>query len=116
VKFFADECCDADLVTHLRNEGHDVLYGTEFKPGALDKEVLEIAFAEKRLLLTEDKDFGELVYRLKKPAYGIILLKFEVSERDLKWTRLKELISYHSSKLNGHFIVVDIEKFRFRPL
>jgi len=116
MKFFADECCDAELVARLRTEGHDVLYGIEFKPGALDKEVLEKAFTEKRILLTEDKDFGELVCRMKKPAYGVILLRFEVCERHLKWPRLKELLCYHSSKLKGYFIVVDIEKFRFRPL
>jgi predicted nuclease of predicted toxin-antitoxin system len=82
VKFLADECCDTELVTLLRSEGHDVLYVMEFKPGALDKKVLEKAFAEKRILLTEDKDFGELVYRLKKPAYSIVLLRFD--ERELE--------------------------------
>lgn len=100
----------------LRSEGHDVLYGMEFKPGALDKEILETAFAQKRILLTEDKDFGELIYRLKKPSFGIILLRFEVRDRYLKWPRLKELLHYHSSKLKNHFTVVESEKFRFRPL
>ena len=75
-----------------------------------------MAVKDQRLIITMDKDFGELVYRLKKPAYGIILLRFEVSERHLKWPRLMELIHHHSSKLEGYFIVVDIEKFRFRPL
>jgi len=116
VKFLADECCDVELVSLLRSKGHDVLYVIEFKPGILDKEVLEKAFAEKRILLTEDKDFGELVYRFKEPAYGIILLRFEVPERHLKWPRLKGLIHHYSSKLQGNFIVVDVEKFRFRPL
>ncbi|MFH1702457.1 MAG: DUF5615 family PIN-like protein [Nitrospirota bacterium] len=51
MKFLADECCDTELVTLLRSEGHDVLYVMEFKPGALDKKVLEKAFAEKRILL-----------------------------------------------------------------
>jgi predicted nuclease of predicted toxin-antitoxin system len=74
------------------------------------------AFAEKRILLTEDKDFGELIYRLKKPAYGIVLLRFKVRERHLKWSRLSELISQHGSKLEGHFIIADVAKFRFRPL
>jgi predicted nuclease of predicted toxin-antitoxin system len=112
----ADECCNAELVSLLRSEGHDVLYGMEFKPGALDKEILETAFAQKRILLTEDKDFGELVYRLNKPAFGIILLRIKVRERHLKWPRLKELLYRHSSKLESHFTVVESEKFRFRPL
>lgn len=100
----------------MRSKGHDVLYVIEFKPGILDKEVLEKAFSEKRILLTEDKDFGELVYRLKEPGYGIILLRFEVPERHLKWPRLMELIDHYSSRLQGHFTVANVEKFRFRPL
>ena len=116
MKFVADECCDAGLVSLLRSEGHDTIYIKEFGPGALDKEVLEKAFAEERILLTEDKDFGELVYRLEKPAYGVVLLRFDVRERGLKWPRLKELINKYGYKLKGLFVVVDTEKFRSHPL
>jgi len=116
VKFLVDECCDTELVSLLRSEGHDVVYIMEFQPGALDKDVLEKAFIENRVLLTEDKNFGELIYRLKKPAYGVILLRFEVSERYLKWPRLKQLIDKYSVKLKGFFVVIDCTKIRFRPL
>jgi len=116
MKFVADECCDAGLVSLLRSEGHDAAYVKEFRPGALDKEVLEKAFAEERILITEDKDFGELIYRLKKPAYAVVLLRFDVHERHLKWPRLKQLINKHGYRLKGLFVVVDTEKFRFHPL
>lgn len=53
MKFVADECCDAGLISLLRSEGHDTIYIKESRPGALDKEVLEKAFAEERILLTE---------------------------------------------------------------
>jgi predicted nuclease of predicted toxin-antitoxin system len=116
MKFVADECCDAGLISLLRSEGHDTIYIKEFRPGALDKEVLEKAFAEERILLTEDKDFGELIYRLEKPAYGVVLLRFDVHDRVLKWPRLRELINKYGYKLKGLFVVVDIEKFRSHPL
>jgi len=116
VKFCVDECCNVELVQHLQSVGYNVLYIAQYKPGALDDEVLLQAFTEKRILLTEDKDFEELVYRLKKPAYGIVLLRFEVQERHLKWPRLNQLIDRYGSRLEGHFVVVDNEKFRFRPL
>ncbi len=116
MKFLADECFDASTVASLRSDGHDVLYVMEFQPGTQDQDILEKAFAEDRILITEDKGFGELVYRFKRPAKGIVLLRIEVRERHLKWPRLRELISHHSSKLEGHFVVVDVEKFRFRPL
>jgi predicted nuclease of predicted toxin-antitoxin system len=72
VKVLADECCDAPLVRGLRSDGHDVLYAKEIAPGADDEFVLELACSERRILLTEDKDFGELVVRLGMPAYGIL--------------------------------------------
>lgn len=46
MKLLADECCDSGLVSFLRKEGHDVLYITEYKPGALDLEVVERAKSE----------------------------------------------------------------------
>lgn len=62
MKFLVDECCDAELVLKLRSEGHNVLYVMELKPSATDKEILQKAYSENRILLTEDKDFGELVF------------------------------------------------------
>ena len=67
MKFLADECCDTGLVASLRKDGHDVLYAIEKKAGAIDDEILSDAYKEERILITEDKDFGELVYRFKKP-------------------------------------------------
>ena len=116
MEFLADECCDTGLVASLRKDGHDVLYVTEKKAGAIDDEILSDAYKEERILITEDKDFGELVYRFKKPTYGIVLLRVDVQERRIKWSRLKRLIDDYGTKLQSHFTVVDAEKFRFRPL
>jgi predicted nuclease of predicted toxin-antitoxin system len=100
----------------LRKDGHDVLYVTEKKAGAIDDEILSDAYREERILITEDKDFGELVYRFKKPTHGIFLLRVDVDERHIKWSRLKRLIDDHGTKFQGRFTVVDSQKFRFRPL
>jgi predicted nuclease of predicted toxin-antitoxin system len=116
MRFLADECCDSGLVEFLRSTGHQVDYIQELLPGVTDIEVLLKAKNDKRILLTEDKDFGELVFRLKKPAYGIILLRFHPVEKDKKYRRLQQLVSRYSSKLPGNLIVVDTKKIRFRPL
>jgi len=116
LKFLADECCDTGLVTSLRDDGHDVLYVLEKKAGVTDEEVLFEAYNDGRILITEDKDFGELVYRLRKPSTGIILIRIDVKERHLKWGRLKKLIDNYSDRLTGNFVVININKFRFRPL
>lgn len=84
MKFLADECCDAELFLLLRSQRYYVLYVTEFKPGALDEEVLKKAFSEKRILFTKDKNFGELVYRLKKVTQRInkiIVLSYGMSRK-----------------------------------
>jgi predicted nuclease of predicted toxin-antitoxin system len=116
LKFLVDECCDAGLVRLLRDHGHDVSYVLEEQPGVSDDDVLLRAFNQGRILLTEDKDFGELVYRLKKPSKGIILVRMTVGERNQKWQRLEKLIENYGDRLPGHFVVVDSQKFRFRPL
>ena len=71
MKLLADECCDAGLVAALRADGHDVLYALESLRGATDDEVLKRANDDERILLTEDKDFGELVHRLKRSSREI---------------------------------------------
>jgi predicted nuclease of predicted toxin-antitoxin system len=84
--------------------------------GAVDAEILQRAFAEDRILLTEDKDFGELVYRLRYPARGIILLRFNSLDRDLKIARLRQLLASESERLPGLFVVLEADKVRLRPL
>ena len=116
LKFFADECCDTEMVASLRIEGHEVLYVLEEEPGLQDEVVLQRAYVERRILLTEDKDFGELVYRLRKPAAGIVLIRIAVKLRQSKWPRLKKLIDNYADRLPGNFVVLNIDKFRFRPL
>ena len=116
LKFLADECCDMGLVAMLRLDGHDVLYVLEKKAGVEDDEVFQDAYNKERILLTEDKDFGELAYRLRKPAKGIILIRIAVKERQLKWPRLKRLIDNYADRLPGQLVVIDVKKFRFRSL
>lgn len=116
MKFAADECCDAVLVAGLRNDGHDVWYARESVPGADDEKVLRYALANERILLTEDKDFGELVVRLGLPAWGIILLRMNPADSAAKLARLREVFQNHFARLAGSFVVVDPSQTRFRLL
>lgn len=116
VRLAADECCDAVLVSGLRADGHDVWYAMESSPGADDRAVLQHGHAEQRILLTEDKDFGELVVRLGLPAYGVLLLRMNPTDSRAKLVRLRQVLEKHESRLPGSFVVVDESKTRFRPL
>jgi predicted nuclease of predicted toxin-antitoxin system len=93
-----------------------VLYIKEAAAGADDQTVLQLAALQQRILLTEDKDFGELVVRLKLPAYGIVLLRINPADTTLKVARLRDLLVHHTHRLPGHFVVLDETKARFRPL
>jgi predicted nuclease of predicted toxin-antitoxin system len=89
VRWLVDECVDAGLVSHLRSTGHDVVYMAETAPRAGDGEVMTRAQAEGRILLTDDKDFGDLVFRRGLPVPGIILLRIDPAMHGLKqaWRR-----------------------------
>jgi predicted nuclease of predicted toxin-antitoxin system len=116
MRFLADECCDAALVDALRRDGHDILYAIESLRGATDDSLLACAFFERRILLTEDKDFGELVYRLRRLTHGVVLLRFDVADRDLKVPRLRYLLEQETERLSGAFVVLEADKIRIRPL
>ncbi|MEZ4712074.1 MAG: DUF5615 family PIN-like protein [Caldilineaceae bacterium] len=116
MRFLADECVDTQLVKFLRTQGHDVLYVMEAMRGETDDTILAKAYAEERIILTEDKDFGELVFRLRKPAVCIILLRFNPGEEILKIQRFIQLFSEPFEVFTGTFIVVDANKTRIRPL
>jgi len=116
VNFAADECCDAVLVAGLRGDGHDVWYAMESARGKDDRAILQHADTEQRILLTEDKDFGELVVRLGLPAYGVVLLRMNPTDSKAKLVRLREVVQNQGSRLAGSFVVVDESKTRLRPL
>ena len=75
MKIVADESLDGRIIDGLRLADHDVLAFAEASPGAADEEVLASADSEGVLLLTVDKDFGELVYRRQLAHCGVMLLR-----------------------------------------
>jgi hypothetical protein len=85
MRWLADECVDAPIVDHLRAAGHDVTYMAEIAAGASDVETIIRAQTESRLLLTEDKDFGELVFRRMRAVPGLVLLRIDPERRTFKW-------------------------------
>ncbi len=116
MNLLADECCDAILVGGLRSDGHDVSYVKEFAAGTDDGTVLQMASQEERILLTEDKDFGELVVRLKLPTYGVVLVRMNPADSAAKLARLRHLLLHHALRLPNSFVILDEKKIRFRCL
>ena len=110
MKFLADEGCDGGLVRALRQDGHDVVYAAETLCGFSDEALLSLAWTERRIVLTEDKDFGELVYRLRRPAHGVILPRLKVRDRAMKVPKVQLLLRGESGRLPGSFVVLDRDR------
>jgi len=81
MRFLADESCDFALVRALRVAGHDVVAVAEIAPRMEDERVIQLAVDERRLLLTEDRDFGQLVYAVGHATGGVIFLWFPARAR-----------------------------------
>jgi predicted nuclease of predicted toxin-antitoxin system len=116
VRLLLDECCDPHLVAELRAAGHDVHHVLEANPGVDDEAVLALTLAQDRILVTEDKDFGELAIRYGRPVPGLILLRFTTDSRHRKAGALLALLAGHGEQLAGRFAVVEESGVRLRPL
>jgi predicted nuclease of predicted toxin-antitoxin system len=116
VLWFADECVAASLVARLRKAGHDVTYAAESDSASEDEEIINRAHDERRLLPTEDRDFGELAFRWGRAVPGVVLLRIDQRNHSLKWARLNAAIDRFGDGLFGRLTVVEEGRFRSRPL
>ena len=108
----ADESVDFRIVIQLRNIGMTVYSIAEETPSITDKSVLSLAFDKKALLITEDKDFGELVFRLQLPHHGILLIRIE--EADYKIFSVGAAIKKHYDEMVNRFSVINNSKLRIK--
>jgi predicted nuclease of predicted toxin-antitoxin system len=116
MKFLADENMDVAIVERLRQDGHQVWYVVEMEPGIPDDEVLALANHEGAILITADKDFGELVFRLRYLATGIILIRLAGLSISAKSDILAMTIQEYGSELFSAFTVVAPKSIRIRKL
>lgn len=117
MRFLADECCDFAAVRALRTHGHDVLAVSEIQSRSIDKEIMDLALSENRILLTEDKDFGWLVFAGRLESPGVILIRFPASARSSLAEAVLKLVSEHASELPGAFVVLQpgVARISVRP-
>ena len=111
----AVHCVEQPVVEALRAAGHDVVALTEGPRGLTDDEILHRAEAESRALVTNDKDFGELVFRLRRTAAGVVLLRLATEDGVRKAERLTQVMPTVQTRLAGHFGVVTDQRVRLRP-
>ena len=113
MRFLVDECTGPAIARWLRAQQHDVFSVYEEARGIDDDKVIQRAFAENRILITNDKDFGEKVYRERLPHKGVILLRLADERSAIKIDVLERLLSVYADRIAGQFVVVTETKIRF---
>jgi predicted nuclease of predicted toxin-antitoxin system len=114
MNFLADESVDRQIVDRLRQESHVVLYVAEMEPGISDETVLNRANQEEAILLTADKDFGELVFRQDFSTAGVVLIRLAGLSAENKAEIVVSAISEHNSELSQAFAVITPVAVRIR--
>lgn len=114
MRILADECCDARLVEALLDDGHDVVSIAAVSPGAADPEVLRLAVGSGRLLLTEDRDFGELIFAGLSDHEGVLYVRSPGNARHAMLLRTRAFISERAETLLGAFTVLTPSGARIR--
>ena len=113
MRFLVDECTGPGVAEWLRGQRHEVFSVYDEARGMNDDDILQKAFAENWILITNDKDFGEKVYREQRSHHGIVLLRLEDERAVIKIETLDKLLGNYADQLPDKFVVVTETAVRF---
>ena len=116
MQFVADENASHRVVERLRADGHNVMLVAEMRSGMSDTDVLKLAETESRILVTEDQDFGELIFRQQLSVQGVVLLELDRLSTEAEADRVAQVVSAHGHKFLNNLCVIEPTRFRVRPL
>ncbi len=114
LRFLVDESTGAAVTDHLRQHGYDVLSVSDVLPQADDDSILRFAKSDQRIVVTNDKDFGDLVFRERNEHCGIILLRLLDMSAAVKNASALSVIERYGDQLEGAFCVADEQRSRLR--
>jgi len=116
MRFLVDESAGRSVVRYLRSSGHDVISVQEDRPGIEDIEECTWANREARVIISNDKGFGKLVFQGRLPNRGVILLRLrDESAANRVWV-ISDLLAGYEKRLKDHFVVAFETGVRIRPL
>jgi predicted nuclease of predicted toxin-antitoxin system len=116
IRFIGDVNLEKPIVDYLLASGYNIKWIPDLDCRMVDEKLLELANREKRILVTNDKDFGELTFRQKRVSTGIILFRVKGESAKDKVRLLQKLLLAHGNRLRGYFTVVTRKKIRFIPM
>ena len=114
MKFIVDVGVGRGVEDFLKESGFDVKTVRDIDPKAKDSEILQIAANEKRMIVTMDKDFGDLVYRSGKRHSGILLLRLEAATGDQKVKVVERIIRIFKKEIRNKFCVYQDDRLRIK--
>jgi predicted nuclease of predicted toxin-antitoxin system len=104
MRFLVDECTGPGVAEWLRDNGHEVFSVYDETPGISDEAIIQKAFLEKWIIVTNDKDFGVKVFREKMNHHGVILLRLEDERTPVKIDVIDKLLNSYGTKLQDTFV------------
>jgi len=113
MRFIVDECTGPAVARWLRQQHHEAFSVYEEARGMDDDDIIHKAFAENLIVVTNDKDFGEKVFRERWPHHGVVLLRLEDERAPQKVEVLKRLLERYADRLPDQFVVVTETTVRF---
>ena len=105
LKLIVDVGVGKEVERWLLNQGYDIKSVREMDPRMSDRKILKMAVSEKRVVVTMDKDFGELVYNSGMPHAGVLLLRLEEAVSDEKVKIVEKILEEYSDRLLNKFCV-----------
>ena len=114
MNILADENLDEQMVERLRQDGHSVLYIAELSPSISDNAILRMAKEHDAVILTHDRDFGELVFRQSRATVGVLLMRIHRLSRDARIELVSATLQEHGSELKNSFAVLSPGNLRIR--
>jgi predicted nuclease of predicted toxin-antitoxin system len=112
MRFLVDECTGPAVARWLREQGYDVVSVYDQARASPDDAVIQMASDETRILITNDKHFGENVYRDRRSHCGVVLLRLEDERPSSKIEVMSRLLDLYADKLEGAFIVVSEQRIK----
>lgn len=112
MKFIVDECTGSSVADFLKHNNHEVISIFDEFRGTSDDFILEKCYKETYILITSDKDFGEMVFRQNLKHCGIILIRCEPNNFSTRIKVLSKLLENFKQNLENNFVVVTNNKVR----
>lgn len=116
LKFIVDVGVGKAIEKYLQEEGYDTKAVREINPSMEDEQIIRTAASENRIVITMDKDFGELVYHSSMKHCGVLLLRLEDATGPEKLEVIKFIITNYSDRITNCFCVFQNDKFRIRKI